>query len=163
MVEVRPERPGEAAAIERVHTLAFAQADEARLVRRLNAEGFTVASIVAIEGDDVVGHVLFSRLSIPDLNAVSLAPVGVVPERQGQGIGSELIRKGLETCTSLGADAVIVVGEPDYYTRFGFSLALGEQFECLWSGPYFQALELRPGALGSRNYPVEYPAPFQDL
>jgi putative acetyltransferase len=163
VVEVHPERPGEAAAIERVHTLAFAQADEARLVRRLNAEGFTVASIVAIDGDDVVGHVLFSRLSIPDLNAVSLAPVGVVPDRQAQGIGSQLIRKGLETCTSLGADVVIVVGEPEYYTRFGFSLHVGEQFTCVWSGPYFLALELRAGAVGSRTYAVEYPTPFQDL
>ena len=163
MVEIRPERPGEADAVERVHAMAFAQTDESRLVRRLSAEGYTVVSMVAIDGDNVVGHVLFSRLSVPNLEAVSLAPIGVVTDRQGQGIGSELIRRGLEACTSLGADAAIVVGEPGYYTRFGFSLGVGEQFKCAWSGPYFLALELRPGAVGSRTYAVEYPAPFQDF
>ena len=162
MVEVRAERPGEAAAIERVHTLAFGQPDEAFLVRRLRAEGYTIVSMTAIDGDDIVGHVLFSRLSVPGLEAVSLAPVAVLPERQRQGIGSEMIRRGLEACRSSALDVALVVGEPGYYTRFGFSLAVGSQFVCPWSGPYLLGLELQPGILGSGTYAVEYPAPFQD-
>jgi putative acetyltransferase len=163
VVEVRPEHPGEDAAIERVHTLAFGQPDEARLVRRLRAEGYTVVSLAAVDGGHVVGHVLFSRLSVPGLEAVSLAPLAVLPDRQGQGIGSELVVRGLEICRASAVDAAIVVGEPGYYTRFGFSLAAGEHFSCPWSGPYLLALELRTGVLGTATYDVEYPAPFRDL
>jgi putative acetyltransferase len=163
MFEVRAERPGEASAIEGVHTLAFGQPEEARLVRRLRAEGYTIVSMVAAEADEVVGHVLFSRLSVAGIEGVSLAPVSVVPDRQGQGIGSALIVRGLEACRSSAVDVVLVVGEPAYYTRFGFSLATGSQFECPYSGPYLLGLELQPGVLKAGQYAVEYPPPFQDV
>jgi putative acetyltransferase len=163
VVEVRAERPGEAAAIERVHTLAFGQPDEARLVRRLRAEGYTTLSLTAVDGEDIVGHILFSRLAAPGLEAVSLAPVAVVPDRQGQGIGSALITRGLQACRASAVDVTLVVGEPSYYTKFGFSLSTGARFVCPYSGPYLLALELQPGVLGAAQYDVEYPPPFRDI
>ena len=163
MVEVRAERPCEAAAIERVHTLAFGQPDEARLVRRLHAEGYTTVSLTAVDGADVVGHVLFSRLSVAGLEAVSLTPVAVVPDRQRQGIGSALITRGLDACRAAAVDIVLVVGEPAYYTRFGFSGDAGSRFVCPYSGPYLMGLELQPGTISAAQYDVEYPQPFQDL
>jgi putative acetyltransferase len=120
-------------------------------------------SLSAVDGNDIVGHVLFSQLSVPGLQAASLAPVAVLPERQGQGIGSALITRGLEACRGSGVDVALVVGEPAYYTKFGFSLSTGAQFVCPYLGPYLLALELQPGVLGAAQYDVEYPAPFRDL
>lgn len=163
MVEIRPERAGEAAAIEEVHRLAFGSDTEARLVRRLRAEGYTIVSITAVDGAEIVGHVYFSRVAIAGLEAVSLAPVSVLPERQRQGIGSALIRAGLDACRSSAVDAALVVGEPGYYTRFGFSLAVGSLFRSPWPPDYLLAIELQPGVLSSPVYDVEYPAAFQEV
>lgn len=166
MLEVRPERPGEAAALERVHALAFGRDSEARLVRRLRAEGFNIVSMIAAEANAIVGHALFSRLLAEGnehINAVALAPVAVIPERQKQGIGSKLILAGLDACRSSAVDVALVLGDPEYYERFGFSSELGERFRAPWSGPEFLAIELRAGVLGDRTFDVIYPAAFQEV
>lgn len=129
---IRPYRAEDAAAVRGVHLRAFdGREDEARLVGLLHAAGAAPVSLVAEaeSGGRVVGHVLFSPARIdghgPKPLVAGLAPVGVLPEYQGRGIGSRLIREGLEACRRAGYDAAVVVGEPGYYSRFGFERAGG--------------------------------------
>ena len=161
---VRAEAPADAAAIRAVHRQAFGQAAEADLVDRLRADGDVIASLVAERDDGIVGHILFSRLPIvaPDraLAAAALAPVGVLPPLQRQGLGAMLIRTGLHQCRELGIDAVVVLGHPAYYPRFGFSAALARGLTAPYAGPAFMALELAPNCLAGGGA-VHYPAAFQ--
>jgi putative acetyltransferase len=163
-VLVREETPLDLEAIREVNRRAFGQGDEARLVDALRDGGYARLSLVAEEGGRVVGHVLFSDLPIVmqagALQALALAPVAVLPERQRQGIGSRLIREGLRACSEAGHPAVVVLGHADYYPRFGFSAWLAERLQAPFSGPSFMALELVPGALAGVTGEVRYPPPF---
>ncbi len=119
---------------------------EAALVAALRRDGDVVAELAALEAGHVVGHAMFSAaLAVPPLCRIAaLAPVAVHIDRQRQGIGESLIRAGLAACAAKGIEAVVVLGDPDYYGRFGFKpTLLGSPY----AGPHFQALELRPGAL----------------
>jgi putative acetyltransferase len=161
---IRIEAPSDANAVVNVNRLAFGQEDEARLVASLRDEGHVRMSLVAEEGGSVVGHVLFSRLAIETQNgtveALALAPLAVVPEWQGRGIGSALVREGLRICAERGHRVVIVLGDPVFYGRFGFSADRARLLRSLYSGPAFQALELMPGALEAIDGEVIYPPPF---
>ena len=95
------------------------------------------------------------------LAGAALAPVAVRPDRQGQGVGSLLIRTGLDRCRGLRVDAVVVLGNPDYYGRFGFSARLAEALDAPFSGSAFMALEFAPGAL-AQGGPVRYADAFFD-
>jgi putative acetyltransferase len=165
---LRPETAADQQAIRHVHRLAFGQEDEARLVDALREGGFARVSLVAEENGQVVGHVLFSDLPIltPDGNvaALALAPVAVLPACQRQGIGSALIRRGLEICRERGHRIVVVVGHPAFYPRFGFSPEQAAKLESPFSGrPSFLALELVPGALEGVRGRVAYPWPFDGV
>jgi predicted N-acetyltransferase YhbS len=163
-VGVREETAGDLEAIREVNRRAFGRADEARLVDALRDGGYARLSLVAEEGGQVVGHVLFSDLPIVTqtgtLHALALAPVAVLPERQRQGIGSRLIREGLRACARAGHRVVVVLGHADYYPRFGFSAQLAERLQAPYSGPSFMARELEPGALADVTGQVRYPPPF---
>jgi putative acetyltransferase len=164
---IRGEVPGDEEAIRRVNCLAFGGDDEARLVEALRDQGYLRVSLVAEEGGEVVGHILFSELSIAtesgEVEALSLAPMAITPERQRRGNGSRLIREGLRRCQEEGHRIVVVLGHPDYYPRFGFSARLAERLRSPYSGPAFLALELVPGALENVVGEVRYPPPFRDL
>src|SRR5262249_37761115 len=128
MVEIRPVTPEDMSAVRRVHDQAFAGSPvEAKLVSLLHAAGNAPVSLVATLGGRIVGHVLLSAVSLepagPDFHAAGLAPIGVVAEYQKQGIGSALIRAGLEACRTAGYNIVVVLGDPAYYRRFGFRRA----------------------------------------
>ncbi len=161
---IRPERPDDLEAIRSVNRLAFGGDGEARLVDRLRADGLAVASLVAEQGGELVGHILFSELPIRtasgSIPAVSLAPMAVRPGLQRQGIGSSLVRAGLEACRARGAKAALVLGHETYYPRFGFSAQLGRRVASPYSGPSWMALELEPGALDGVSGAVQYPAAF---
>lgn len=161
---IRPEDQGDIAAIGDIERKAFARDAEALLVDRLRDAHVVVASLVADEQGALVGHILFSRLPIHTergvVNAVALAPLAVVPERQRQGIGSMLVRNGLDTCRDTGESIVIVVGHPHYYSRFGFSADAARTLSSPYSGDAFMALELVPGALAGLAGEVRYPAAF---
>ena len=133
------------------------------MVDRLRDDGELVASLVAERAGCVVGHVLFSALPIAAAAGViagtALAPVAVLPSCQRQGIGSALIRAGLRRCAELGNEAVVVLGHPTYYPRFGFSAALAERLDAPFAGPAFMALELARGIL-DHGGTVSYPAAF---
>lgn len=163
---IRAEKPADGPAISYVHRRAFARDDEARLVEHLREGRFARVSLVAEIDSRVTGHVLFSDLSIVTATgvqpALALAPLAVLPEYQSQGIGSELVRQGLDACRSAGHTIVIVLGHPHYYRRFGFSPELALRLESPYAGESFMALELLPGALVGITGRVEYPPPFGD-
>jgi putative acetyltransferase len=94
------------------------------------------------------------------LRVAALAPVSVVPKRQNQGIGSALVREGLARCAALGFDACAVLGEPEYYARFGFRLDAARTLRSVYSGHAYQAVEFRTGALVAGAWQVNYPKAF---
>ena len=148
-------------AIYALTAAAFGRSDEAELVNRLRADGDAVLELVSVQ-DAVCGHILFSMLSVEPatIRLVGLAPVSVSPEIQGTGIGSALIREGLVRCKAMGFDAVAVLGEPAYYRRFGFRRSIARVLDCAYSGPAYQALELRGGALTGGPWRVRYASAF---
>ena len=144
---VRPETPADHDAVRRIETAAFDQPDEAALVDALRADGDAAVSLVAEQDGVLVGHILFSSLSIVGaqgaLKAVALAPVAVDPARQNQGVGGALIRAGLDACREAGFEAAVVLGHADYYPRFGFSAQAALGLKAPFSGPSFMAIDLR--------------------
>jgi putative acetyltransferase len=163
---IRPETCADHGAIRHVNRLAFGQDAEARLVDALRDGGHVRASLVAEMDGQVVGHDLFSHLPIGTeagtVPAMALAPLAVLPEVQNQGIGSALVRRGLEVSKEQGHHIVIVLGHPHFYQRFGFSSKLAAQLESPYSGrESFMAVELVPGALDGVTGRVQYPPPFE--
>jgi putative acetyltransferase len=162
MVRIRPEGADDAAAIHAVNAAAFPTADEADLVDALRAAHAVLLSLVA-EADDgaIVGHVLFSPVTIdrPGTSAVAvgLAPMAVAPSHQRRGVGGRLIAAGLDALRAAGEKAVVVLGHPAYYPRFGFRPAadLGLRWEGGHDDAFF-ALELVPGALAGPPGVVRY-------
>jgi putative acetyltransferase len=164
MVSVHPERLGDVAAIHGVHAASFPTELEARLVGLLRAAGRLPVSLVAEVGGAVVGHIAFSPVTAASGAAgAGLAPVAVAAPHRRQGIAAELVRVGLEACRTAGFGWTVVMGEPAYYSRFGFHPAaefgLADEYG---GGPAFQAIELVPGALpvgaGLVRYAPEFAA-----
>jgi len=163
---IRPDTPVDHEAIGHVSRLAFGQDEEARLVDSLRDGGHVRASLVAEKDGQVVGHILFSDLPVVTkagtVPALALAPLAVLPEVQNQGIGSALMRRGLEVCKEQGQQIVVLLGHPHFYQRFGFSSELVAQLESPYSGrESFMAVELVPGSLDDVTGRVEYPPPFE--
>jgi putative acetyltransferase len=121
---IRPERPQDHDAIRTLHRRAFgSQSGEAELVDALRAAGSHVPELclVALDGGEVVGHVFFSRARLAPGDAVlALAPMAVLPERQGRGVGSRLVDTALARTAATSFPLVVVLGHADYYPRFGF-------------------------------------------
>jgi putative acetyltransferase len=162
---IRPEKLSDAAAIGEVVAAAFGQPGEAELVSRLRDNGDLVLSLVAEDGDAVVGHVAFSRVWIEGDGVrspgIGLAPVAVLPARQRQGVARALIGAGHLRLKTLGEKIVFVLGDPDYYKRFGFSHEVAKPFACVYQGDYLQALRLSGDAPAAGE--VIYPPAFADL
>ncbi|MFZ5883050.1 MAG: GNAT family N-acetyltransferase [Chloroflexota bacterium] len=159
---IRPETPADIPAIFHVHQRAFGRDNEARLVNKLRGENAIVLSLVAQVDEAIVGHILFSPVTIRDgeteWQALGLGPVAVLPEFQNQGIGSKLIRAGLAELKAQGHGIVIVLGHAEYYPRFGFkpSKPLGIQWEVNVPEEVFMVAELKEGALHGRTGIVRY-------
>lgn len=134
-VDYRDEADTDGAAVEAIVSAAFGRRDEADIVTRIRGTPARVVSMVADRSGDVVGHVLFSRVSIvPDngMRACALGPVAVRPPEQGSGIGSGLIRAALDRVVG-NFDLIFVLGNPRYYSRFGFELAAQHGYHYLSS------------------------------
>jgi putative acetyltransferase len=168
MVEYRPERPEDVDGIRNVHSLAFAQGAEAALVDRLRAGKALIVSMVAVEGDEVLAHCAFSRVGLEDGGGpemFGLGPMGVRPDHQNQGIGSGLVEASLRACKEAGAVAIVCVGHPEYYPRFGFQEATGYGLTCEFPVPeqFFMAIELEDGALDDVTGRIRYSPEFGKL
>lgn len=160
---IRPASAADHAAIRAVTDAAFAESpgDEAGIIEGVRTEGLALVELVAESGGDVVGHILFSRMRAePQLAVAALGPLAVAPALQRTGVGSDLTRAGIEACRALGMQAVVVLGHPPYYPRFGFSAAAAARLTSPYAGsPAFMALALEPGAL-HQPLKVDYPAAF---
>jgi len=136
-----------------VNERAFAQSSEADIVDAVRSAGAMTLSLVALLRGEVVGHILFSPVTVQSPNgnfdAVGLAPMAVVPELQKNGIGSQLVQRGLAELRAAGHELVVVLGHAAYYRRFGFVKAstYGIRSEYRVPDEVFMALELKPGAL----------------
>lgn len=167
-MKIRHETHQDITAIHEVETSAFRRRSEADLVDALRKAGKAIVSLVAEYEKKVIGHVLFSPVTIEpepgSVKGIGLGPVAVLPEYQGQGAGSQLIRKGLEECRRLGYDYSVVLGNPRYYERFGYRKAslfgLGNEFGV---DEDFMAMEFTPGALEGIEGVVKYAEEFGNL
>ena len=161
---VRPEAAGDRLAIRHVNEAAFGTSEEADLVDVLRADGAVLLSAVAEVDGQIVGHILFSRMTVETstgaVPAAALAPMAVMPAHQRRGLGSRLIGYGLDGVRDRGERIVIVLGHPTYYPRFGFSSERARSLEHPFSPEAFMALELVPGALDGVRGRVRYPPAF---
>jgi putative acetyltransferase len=135
-IEIREERPDDMAAVRELNRRAFGQDQESNIVDALRANGAALLSLVATMDDRVVGHIIYSSLSIGDnVSGAALGPMAVLPEHQRQGIGSKLIEAGNRKLKDAGCPFIIVVGHADYYPRFGFRPASEHGIKCEWDVP----------------------------
>jgi putative acetyltransferase len=166
-VQIRDEQPGDAEFIKRVYREAFGGDVEARLVDLLRERNKALVSLVAVIRAEVVGHILFSAVTIgdvtPRVRAIGLAPVAVLPDSQRLGIGSSLIDEGLDRCQRGGYGVVVVLGDPAYYSRFGFRAARAFGLENEYGvGDEFMVLELTQGAVEEVRGMVRYAPEFKE-
>jgi putative acetyltransferase len=138
---IREETPNDRAAVRRVIESAFAQSAEAELVEKLGRAGDSVISLVAEDAGQIIGHVLLSRMVAP-FPALALAPVSVIPASQRRGVGSALIKDAIDRARSQDWTAIFVLGDPDYYQRFGFDKGAAKGFTSPYAGDHFMMLAL---------------------
>ena len=165
---IRAEEPKDWAAVSAVTQSAFETPAEARLVGVLREQARPVVSLVTEKDGSILGHILFSPVVLPahpELKIMGLAPMAVAPAHQRKDIGSARVRAGLEQCRKLGFGAVVVLGHPDYYPRFGFLPAMRFGIGCEYEAPVeaFMLVELQPGYLHGASGKVKYHAAFSNV
>ena len=167
MLAIRPESDADRDAIRRLNESAFGGPAEADLVDALRGSPAWIPelSLVAADGDELVGHVLISVVALdsgPEL--LSLGPMAVAPERQREGIGVALVRRGLELAAQTPYPFVVVLGHPEYYPRFGFVPARGLGINTPYEAPdeAWMALALGEPAEGVRGM-VRYPPAWSSV
>jgi putative acetyltransferase len=164
-ITMRPEVPGDAAAVREILDTAFEGPAEGILVERLRANGDLVLALVALHDEKVTGYVAWPRLWLTtprdQYKAVALAPLAIAPSHHGAGVGSALTREGLSQLRSMGESIVFALGDPAYYERFGFSLEAASVYESEYAGAHFMALRLTDAA--PENGRLSYPAAFDEL
>lgn len=167
MMKIRPELERDQANIRHIHQQAFGDDTEANLVDRLRRSEQSLISLVAEEQAQLIGHILFSPVTLagpqPAPPMAGLAPMAVLPQWQRRGVGSLLVTIGLEYCTKAGYAAVVVLGHPDYYPRFGFVPASHFQIKSEYDVPdeVFMLKELQPGTLQGVTGTIHYHPAFQ--
>lgn len=143
MIRYRTIADDEADQVRQLLLSAFPTADEADLVDRLRADGDLAVEFVAVDAGAIVGHIAFSRMAVEadgaPVAALGLAPLAVAPDRQRGGIGGRLIECGLAAANGRGTRIVFVLGDPEYYGRFGFSAAAAAPFASPYAGPHLMA------------------------
>lgn len=167
-MQIRREKEGDQESIYAVNVSAFETPTEADLVIALGKKADPVISLVAEDEGKIIGHILFSPMTLEGsskLKLMGLAPMAVIPSRQKKGVGSALVRAGLEECRKRGVDAVFVLGHTEYYPRFGFlpSSRMGIRSEYPVPEEVFMVLELTQDALKGRTGTVKYHPVFQDF
>lgn len=161
-MNIRDEGLADHGAIHYLLRQAFGRESEAILVKSLRRDGDIVGALVAEQDGRIVGYAVLSRLISPD-GSLALGPVSALPGHQRQGVGTALIQASIAQAGTAGWEAIFVLGEPDYYERFGFRSETAIGFETPHPIQYFMALELKKGALLARYGPVDYPRAFAAL
>jgi putative acetyltransferase len=167
VIEIRQEIADDYSAIRDVNKIAFGGTAEAQLIDLLRAANKAVVSLVALNQGSVVGHILFSPVTVEqsagNFRGVGLAPMTVLPKFQNQGIGSRLVRDGLEACKQKGYGVVVVLGHTRYYPRFGFTRAKDHGLDNEYNAQdSFMVLELKAGILQTIGGLVKYAPEFND-
>ncbi|HEY3637907.1 MAG TPA: N-acetyltransferase [Rhizomicrobium sp.] len=161
-MEIRGETATDFPAVRRLLIEAFPTDAEADLVDRLRQGGSSIVSLVAIIGSQLAGYVLFSRMERPD-NSLGLAPVAVQASWRRRGVAASLIREGLSRAGADGWARIFVLGDPDYYRRFGFNASLAEGYISPYAGPHLMALNLRADIPAERKGELRYAPAFAAL
>ena len=164
-MRIRPEEPFDIAAVRSVNEAAFGSSLEADIVEKARTASGPLVSLVAEDNGEICGHILFTPVTLRGNHSVQLmglGPMAVVPARQNQGIGSQLVREGLAQCKQLGCSAVVVLGHPNYYPRFGFAPAsrYGITSEYVVPDEVFMLYEVQPGSLQGVSGRVTYSDAF---
>lgn len=168
-MNIREEQATDLDQIWQVNTAAFVTEVEARLINMLRDSGCPFLSLVAELDNKVVGHILFTPVTLTGtentLKLMGLAPMAVLPEYQNQGIGSQLVEAGLERCRVLGYDAVVVLGHPQFYPRFGFVPSVNYGIKSEYDVPdnVFMIIELVSGSLKNQTGIIQYHDAFNKV
>jgi putative acetyltransferase len=163
-VDVRDEALADWDAVRDLHVLAFEQPHEGRIVDALRAHKAAILSLVATVDGTVVGHILFSPVTVGSLVGAGLGPMAVAPSWQRRGIGSRLVESGLARLREEGCPFVVVLGHPGFYPRFGFTPAATHGLTCEWDVPaeVFMVAVLRPDVTGDLAGRVVYRREFSE-
>lgn len=163
-VTIRPELEVDKTQIFRVVSAAFARDQEALLVDLIRDRSQTILSLVAVVEQKIVGHVLISRIRITGIAVDSfggVAPLSVLPEFQTQGIGSHLMRSAIDGAKDLGLTALFLLGNPNYYKRFGFEQShIGNEYGATDA---FMHLEINSGSLSNTTGTAKYVEAFTEV
>jgi len=165
-MNIRKEKDSDIEEIWKVNAEAFETEAEANLVNALRDSGISCISLVAEEGEEIVGHILFTPVELigdnSGLKLMGLAPMAVMTKLQKKGIGSQLVKAGLESCLAQGYDAVVVLGHPEYYPKFSFvpSVKFGIKSEYEVPDEVFMVLELTKGSLKGHQGIIKYHSAF---
>ena len=165
---IRTEAPADILAVDKLLKSTFETEAEANLVMKLRENGRRTLSLVACNDEgEVVGYVLFSPVTLEgdDLNWQGLAPLAVHQDYRNKGIAAEIVKEGLSSLLEFGYPACVVLGDPAYYSRFGFEASEKHNMRCEWDVPQgaFQVLGLAQGEMENRNGLIEYSAEFSEL
>ncbi|WP_161555868.1 GNAT family N-acetyltransferase [Mangrovicoccus ximenensis] len=161
MLEIRKVQPEDHTEISVLVVSSFGENNEHRLIQNLRKAGAVALELVAVEKGRIVGHICFSRLDVPS-GWWALAPVSVTTLRQNEGIGSELVRYGLDEARQAKAAAVVVVGNPLYYRRFGFVFGGPAQLASPYPEQYTGLFPIAPET-ASASVALRYPRPFEEV
>jgi putative acetyltransferase len=135
MIDIRDEQPGDVDAVREVNRQAFDQELEGRIVDALRERGGVLLSLVATADGVIVGHIMFSPLTVGSVVGAALGPMAVSPAHQRQGIGGQLVTRGVERLRDRGCPFIVVIGHPEFYPRFGFQPAAARGLTCEWDVP----------------------------
>lgn len=161
-MELRIANQKDHAAIDTLVLAAFEAPEEAGLVKALRGKGEIIYEWVALSGDKITGHLVLSRMEAPP-NTLALAPVSVTPEAQNQGIGSALINAALAQAKADGWVCAVVLGDPAYYGRFGFDVAVAQDFKTPYPVEYTGIAVFKPDQFAKLPRALNYPATFDGI
>ena len=165
-MNIRKEKDSDKEIIWKVNAEAFETEAEANLVNALRDSGNSFISLVAEKDEEIVGHILFTPVELigddSGLKLMGLAPMAVLPKFQKKSIGSQLVKTGKEICSTQGYDAIVVLGHPEYYPKFGFvpSVKYGIKSEYDVPDEAFMLLELKKDSLKDKNGVIKYHSAF---